>query len=232
MSSKRVLLIVLGILLLGALAWYFLPVPKVSVSDVKKVVAIQQAKPVIYKDKTGASHTEKPVITSPDPNVIKAMYQHRLDSLSALYAISQNEVHAFGDANVVLQGRITALLSKPDSNGRQEFDWSDKHLILNGDIDKNTIAINYKYSDTLNYIFYDKHRGFIKKLFTDANQVLDASFKNPKMVISNMTNVIIPPAKDSRLKFGVYGGYGLTLNTSTSVVSSGVQIGAGLIYRF
>lgn len=73
----------------------------------------------------------------------------------------------------------------------------------------------------------------------DGKVEMFASSSYPGFKVSELNYVIINPkthpaltkfTTEKKLRVGVYGGYGATLNLSTSTISVGPQIGAGLTY--
>lgn len=66
-----------------------------------------------------------------------------------------------------------------------------------------------------------------------------ATSNHPNFEVTELNSVLIDPAKHpalrefvdkKRLNFGVYAGFGATMNTSNSVITVGPQIGGGLTY--
>lgn len=225
---------ILGLLVLLTYKLFW-PSPKVSTNNVANIIKLQQDTTIHVKDKHGSIHAESNVITDPNRNLVISMYKDSLDKLATELGIKEKQINQFGTINTELSERLVIATKFVDSSRSAiQVQGGDAYVTISGIVytKEGTSYLDYSAKDTLNYVFFDKRQNIFQKLTQIPGQTFDVRSKNPKMYISNISSVIIPPAIDSHFKIGGYLGYGATLNTHTTTFTAGPQIGVGLLYKF
>lgn len=232
---KNSLIVIIVIATIISLWFILKPKPVIPIKNVSHIVKLQHDTTVHITDLSGKKHAENTVITDPNREVVLAFYQDSIHKLAQQLRLKDNQINQFGTIVTSLNERLKAKVIVVDSTKNQlQIQAGDNYIKIFGIVKPkdSTSFLDYLAKDTLHYVFFNKKQNIFQKLTQIPEQKFDVMSSNPKMIISNVSSVIIPPAKPSRFKLGLYGGYGLQLNTKTNSITAGPQLGAGILYNF
>lgn len=232
---KKFVIIAIAIIAIISLYFLFKPKPVVPIGNVAHIVKLQHDTTTHIKDINGKTHAENSVITDPNRGLVIAMYQDSIHKLAQQLHLKDNQINQFGTIVTSLNEKLKANVVVIDSTKNElQVTAGDNYVKIFGIIKPkdSTSFLDYSANDTLHYVFFNKKQNIFQKLTKIPEQTFDVMSSNPKMKINNVSSVIIPPAKESKIKFGFYGGYGLQLNTKTNVITAGPELGIGIVYKF
>jgi hypothetical protein len=117
------------------------------------------------------------------------------------------------------------VATKVDTN--KSFNFTDGFLAINGRVDSGSILANYKYTDRMHYVTYEKKKKFLG-ITVKKEKFLDVYFDNPNTSITNLETVAL--GKYSKPKrWGVGPSVGATWHTNKIQPYIGIGVNYNLI---
>ena len=200
------------------------------------------------KNRVGDLITSKQVLITKHTNELKTLnsslfeeskkYKGQIHELNQLLANIDNDT-------VIIDN--TTIISLPNGTNGVRFNYSKIYDSENSrfiagtsffkfdSINNKIIPLSTKL--TRDVINFNLTQGL--RTTDDGKVEMFASSSYPGFKVKELNSVIIDPkthpsltkfTKQKKLRFGLYGGYGVTANISSGKVSTGPQIGAGLLY--